>query len=160
MRNSYYGYKEETVLSPTDTRFNIDCYILDATHINSANRMGEFELMFMPVSNTDYIMLEERVRTAVSTVMMNMSPYSSKTPKSCMEKDRKPYCSQLFTPKVNIDFEHPDVLSGRQASLTMHLRDTVDGSIYLQCEYCDVYEPVTAPAVIKEEVEPADEDDF
>ena len=153
-----YGYKEQTVLSPIDTRFNIDCFIVDATHINSANRDGEFQIKFQPVSYHDYIQLDERINSAMTTVMMETTSYSSKVPKkSTKDKNNIPYCNQLFTPKVNIEFEHPDMLSGRQASLTLHLRDAVDGSIYLQCEYCDVYEKA-APEFVDEE--PAEEDDF
>ena len=89
---------------------------------------------------------------------METTSYSNKVPKKRTEdKNRNPCCNQLFTSKVNIEFEHPDMLRGRQASLTLHLRDAVDGSIYLQCEYCDVYEKV-APEIVDEK--PAEEDDF
>ena len=159
MTKTYYPcHKEETILSPTDTRFNIDCYITDARYINSANRFGEFVLEFQPYGTNDHQMLMERAENAFAAVTMGMSYYSSKTPKLCLEnKYGVPYTSQLFTMKVNEDFDYASSLDGRQASLTLHFRDAVDGSIYLQCEYLDLYEPVVAPEV---EDEPVDEDDF
>lgn len=148
-----YGYKEETILEPTSTRFNIDAYITDASYINALNRNGEFVLEFQPYSTTDHQMLLERCESAKATVMMGMSPYSNKKPKLCIEnKYGVPFTSQLFAPKVNEEFEHADMLRGRQASLTVHLRDAVDGTIYLQLEYLDLYEPI-ASEVIEDEID-------
>lgn len=141
MISNYDGFKEETILNPVKTRFNIDCLIYEADNLLNPNKYDEYTFNFSPLAMSDHQTLMERAMSAEAEVMMSVSSYSSKVPKQKLEDNRGMiYCSQLWKPKVNLELQHSDLYVNRQASLTLHFRDAVDGAIYLQCEYLDVYQ--------------------
>tara|TARA_R110002012_G_scaffold105270_3_gene246111 strand:- start:186 stop:659 length:474 start_codon:yes stop_codon:yes gene_type:complete len=143
MNTNYPGFKEETILSPIKTRFEIECVLRETDYLLEPNRYNEYILKFEPLTSLDNQILTEHVMEAEASIMMQMSPYSSKVVKQKYESNGLSYVSQLWKPKVNLVLENTEMYINRPASLTLHLRDSVDGSIYLQCEWCDLYEQDT-----------------
>jgi hypothetical protein len=139
----YAGYEEETLLTPHETSFNIDVYLYDTTFIQSKNGYAECVFSFYPKTDYDDRTLSEALHQAITEVELKKSPYSRKVAQQrCKQPGQKDvyYCSQLFLPKVNVEFENPSELHLREASLELHLRDDPDGDIYLQCSYVDIYD--------------------
>lgn len=139
-----YEYTEEqTILTPFDTRIEVECWLGDCQYINNRNRYDEFVFTFYPQTANDHQLLCEAGDAAVTKVLMGLTPYSKKEPRVNYEnRDGSFYCSQLFMPKVNVDFEHTDQLLRQQASLKLHFRDDPVGKVYLQAEYVDLYDEV------------------
>lgn len=139
-----YEYTEEkTLLTPTDTRVEIECWLGDCRFINKWNRHDEYHFNFYPLTQNDHQLLCEAGEAAVTRLLMSVDPYSKKEPRASYEnKDGSFYCSQLFMPKVNVEFDHADQLYMQQASLKLHFRDDPLGKVYLQAEYVDLYEQV------------------
>lgn len=138
-----YDETEGTILSPTETHWRCEAWLIDTDFIRNWNKFDEYVFSFSPETMTDHQMLFETIDNAKSLVEMRKSRFSTKermNDKSSYEKNGFPYCSQLFQPKINVDFDHPDQLRGMRASLSGHIRDTADGRIYLQCDYVDLYE--------------------
>ena len=133
--------KERTLLIPTDTRVEVECWLGDCRFINKWNRYDEYRFSFYPQTANDHQLLCEAGEAAVTKLLMSVDPYSKKKPRASYEnKDGSFYCSQLFLPKVNVEFDHPDQLQMQQASLKLHFRDDPLGLVYLQAEYVDLYE--------------------
>ena len=133
-------YNEQTLLNPRKTEMRMEGWLIDTTFINTANRYGEFSLSFQPQTTTDLQRLYECLEGAKTTILMDCGRHSNKTPTSRIEdKFGHLVCSQLFTPKVNVEFQHPDELMGREATFALHLRDNPKGEIYLQADYVDVF---------------------
>ena len=138
----YSGYSEQTLLVPAEDSFSIDCFLQDIKYLQTKNGFAEFRFSFIPYTPTDYIQLDENMSMAMTKVEQRKSPYSRKVANP-MFKDGKNcyYCSQLFEPKVNLAPEQIKELKSPTASLRLHFREDHEGDIFLQCEYCDVYDP-------------------
>ena len=137
--------KEETILSPSETRFTIDAWLQDTDYLTEPNRDGVYSLSFTACSMSSHQNIFERVESAVMNVELRKSPYSNKVAKpKCENKRGEAFCSQLFAPKVNKELEHPSLYYGRKAEITLYLRDDVQGTIYLQADYVNLY-PVEQP---------------
>jgi hypothetical protein len=135
--------EEETILQPVNTRFIIDAWLYDTTYINSQNKYGEFSVVFAPCTFHDHQTLAELIESAVMEVELRKGFYSNKKAVAKTEKGGGLfYSSQLFTPKVDPKFNHPDELVGRQCSIKGHLRDLPQGEVMLQVEYVDCYDPL------------------
>ena len=160
---TYYDYEpEETILLPTETRIRIDCWLDDVDHLETPDRYGEYNFTFNCFTHNDHQRLAEHVSRCVSMVQLGAGPHSRKEPTPACENSKGQFkCSQLFKPKLNVDPQHYSELIGKQATLCLHLRDDPTGKIYLQAEFCDLYEEVTYPDA-KQDVAAGefDEDDW
>ena len=149
-------YTEQTLLNPRLTEIRMEGWLIDTTNIQTPNRYGEFSFSFQPQTTTDLQRLYEVLEGAKTTILMDCGRHSNKTPVSKVEdKFGHLVCSQLFQPKVNLDFYHPDELMGREATFALHLRDNPQGDIFLQGDYVDVFSPtngIDEPTSIEEEV--------
>lgn len=136
-----YEYTEEkTILTPLDTRVEVKCWLGDCRFINEWNRYDEYYFTFYPQTLDDHQLLCEAGEAAVTKLLMSVDPYSMKEARASYEnRNGSFYCSQLFMPKLNVDFEHHDQLLRQQASLKLHFRDDPLGKVYLQAEYVDLY---------------------
>lgn len=146
----YYNEKveEHTILKPFECRFEIDVNLFDCDYIAEPNGKGLFTFNFIPDTGNDYMLLENASFDALNQAMSGVSPDSNKELQLCYEgRSGVIFTSQLFQPKLNLTFYNPYELENRKASLTCHWRDSVDGKIYLQAEYVDVYEQVLTPQV-------------
>jgi hypothetical protein len=131
----------ETILNPLDHQVKIEAWIEDSAKMLSKNFYGSYEFSFQPLTADDHQRLFEAGETAYTDAVLNTPTYSSGTLRKCYEnKKGQPYCSQLFEPVLNEEVINPLQISGRQATLTLHFRDGSDGNIYLQCDYCDLYD--------------------
>ena len=139
----YPEYDEATLLTPAETRFEVEARLIDVKHILQKNGFAENCFVFAPYSETDYYTIEDAITDAITKVEMRKSPYSKKVARGEHRNGKSfYYCSQVnFTPKLNVEPEHIEELTGSHAGLTLHLRDTPNGDIYLQCEFCDIYDP-------------------
>jgi hypothetical protein len=132
---------ETTILNPKETHLRIDVFLCDTENLTEPNGYGEYKFSFQPVSYGDYQLLMEAAESALMKVETSLSPYSTKRPAGCYEnKYGQPFCSQLFKPIVEPELEDWELLH-KQASLSLHFRDAVDGKVYLQADYVDVYDP-------------------
>ena len=133
---------KETILNPIETEIRIEAWIQDAKYLTTPNRYGEYEFTFTPQVNHDYGRIKETVNTALRNVeMLSYNGSFSREVKDCTETRFGTFkCSQLFAPKLNKEVRDPMEAINKQVSLKLHLRDAVDGSIYLQCEYMDFYQ--------------------
>jgi len=139
----YSGYTEETLLTPLETSFSIEAYLYETTFIQTKNGYAECVFSFIGKTPGDYARLEEALHSAITEVERKKSPYSRKVAtERCKQPGQKDvyYCSQLFLPKVNLEFNNPSELHLKEASLELHFRDDPDGDIYLQCSYVDIYD--------------------
>ena len=150
------------ILSPLETRFQLDVSLMDTQHLLEPNQ-DVFKFTFLPVAMNDYGIVEEQQMNAESKVdMAYMLNADSREASSEMYEDGCLMCSQLFPPKLNFKPEDlpnvPDPLINKTATLQLHLRDSVEGKIYLQCEYLSLYE---RHEPIHEDITPSeDEIDF
>jgi hypothetical protein len=135
----YTQEKEPTYLSPTATTFRTEALIVDATHMANANRYGEFSIKWMGLTQNDMNSLHEWLCLQLSTFKREL-PYDSKKVVEADYEDKRGffYSSQLFVPKLNVEYNHPDELRNRQATITLHLRDDPTGKVYIQVDYIDV----------------------
>ncbi len=154
-------YHEETILTPHKTEWRTEAFIIDATNLNSQNRFDEFSVVFEPLSYTHHQMLFELFEGFVSEVRLNTSPYSNKQARPLYENKKGfLYSSQLFVPKINIEFNHPDELYGRTATITGHARDLPLGEVVLQIDYVDFDDTTNGTGVEPEVATVAEEDDW
>ena len=135
-------YNERTLLNPRDTALRMEGWLVDTSNIVNANRYGEFSFSLQPQTTDELQRLYEAVESAKMQMLMDCGRHSNKVPTSKIEnKYGHIVCSQLFTPKFNIEFEHPDELAGREATFALHLRDCPRGNIYLQGDWVDLFSP-------------------
>lgn len=135
---------EGTLLSPLETSWRCQTWLLDTSHLLSTNRFDEYVFSFQPQTMEEFQVLLELIETSKMWVQQRRSMYSAKSrvmDSSCYQRrDGSLYCSQLFTPKLNIP-EAPrmeEQLLGKPATVTGYIRDSVDGLLFLQCSYVDV----------------------
>lgn len=135
-----YYHEERTILTPVDTQIRLEGWLMDTRHILEPNADEVYSFSFQPLTSNDHSRLYEAGERACMLVEMGKDPYSNKIVKPCYE-DRQglPYCSQLFKPKLNVVVEHPDILYGKEVSIAAHFRDDPLGNVYLQVDYCDLY---------------------
>lgn len=155
--------KEPTLLLPGETTFTVDAWLYDATHIESANRNGEYVVVFAPYTFYDHQRIAELVESAVVEVEMRKGFHSRKQGKALVERDGGLfYSSQLFTPKVNVPFDHSDQLMGKLCSIKGYLRDLPDGCVVINLSYVDLYDPFNGLDDSMEEqvMPPSDCDDW
>lgn len=152
--------KEPTYLTPQDTHFRCEALIVDATHIANQNRYGEFSVRFMGLTQNDMSQLHEFLCLQLSKLKRELPIRSNKVIEPDYE-DRKGffYSSQLFTPKVNIEWERPEDLRNRQATIVGHLRDDPIGRVYLQIDYVDVDDDLNGVLSVMEEMASDDGED-
>ena len=160
-----YYTPEETILTPHETTISIEVWLDDCKYIDKKNYEGMYSFSFSPLTMEDYLRLEEHIEQAVMTVEFGKSQMSRKEPEaSCKTKKGSFYTSQFFLPKVNVEYHYPEMLNGSEASIKLHLRDSADGTIYLQGEWVDLYEPVISQvkekALISHEITPLTDDDW
>ena len=140
---TYDTTNDGTLLSPLETEWRCEAWLLDTSYLQHWNRWDEYEFSFCPQTMYDNQRLFEHIDNARSLVEMRKDRYSSKqktADTSSYERKGSLFCSQLFMPKLNIQLPHGDYLDGKLVSLAGHIRDAADGRLYLQCSYCDVYE--------------------
>ena len=153
--------EEHTILQPFRTRFEIDVELWDCKYIAEPNGYGLYLFSFSPSTGNDFYLLDTASNEALHQAMSGVSPDSNKELELALEDAKGFVCSSaLFAPKVNKEFNDSYELEGRKASLTAHFRDSVDGKIYLQAEYVDIYQQVQSDEVIEhlEAKEPTAED--
>ena len=137
---------EQTILAPHDTQIKIEVFLDDCQFIQSKNREGFYSFSFYALTMNGHQQLCEQVERAVMTVELNKGYDSRKVAQPKVENRQGGfYVSQLFLPKLNVEFQHPSELTGKQADLSLHLRDAPTGDIFLQCEWCDLFEPIQYP---------------
>lgn len=131
-------YKEPTLLTPHETAFRTEAWIIDATNLNSPNSYQEFSVVFEPQTMTHHQMLLEHLVGCVSEVRLNTPFRSNKEARPLFENKKGfLYSSQLFVPQLNIEFNHPDELCGRTATISGHARDLPLGQVVIQIDYID-----------------------
>ena len=157
--------KEPTspILTPNDTLFRIDCFLAETDYIEEKHQ-DLYEFSFLPLTQDGYNTIEEHCSNAETKVEIElMSCHHNKTIEAITEGDNGTiYVSQFFKPILNLkieELEGVDPLRNRTATLTLHLRDAVDGKIYLQCEYIDFFEYLT-PYQMEEWDEDEETNDF
>jgi len=158
-----YDQSEGTLLLPKETHWRCEAWLVNTDHILHWNKYDTYEFSFSPETMQDHQMLFETIDMAKAMVEMRRSPYSTKTrlaDKTSYERGGIPYCSQLFLPKLNVNVDHPDQLRGQLVSLSGHIRDTKDGRVYLQCDYCDFYEDPTVKVEAPQGERCFDDNDF
>lgn len=140
--------EEPTLLTPAETSFDVEGQLYDLTYFQHWNRFDEYVFTFQPRFPSDYNKIYEAVENAVMLVEMRKSPYSNKVaiPK-CENKHGHPMCSQIYLPKLNIEYEDASELQGRDCCFTLNLRDAPDGSIYLNADYITIY-PKEQPKMV------------
>jgi hypothetical protein len=141
---NYYDESEGTLLSPLETSWRCETWLLDTSHLMSRNRFEEYVFSFQPQMMEEFQALLELIETSKVLVEQRRSMYSSKArvmeSSSYQRRDGSLFCSQLFIPKLNLpELSHLDEqLLRRPATVTGYIRDSVDGLLYLQCSYVDV----------------------
>ena len=161
-RNGYQRHPLDdgnAILNPLETEIRMQVMIRDSEYLAEPNDYGEYQLEFLPVSSYDYSKLESKIEEVSSHwyrtkgYMIDIEPYNHIATKYGEYK-----CNQLFSPKLNLT--EPDNpyfpknlgMEARKADLCLHFRDAPDGQIYLQCSYCDLFEP--------DEIEPAEPSEY
>jgi hypothetical protein len=150
---------EDTILQSSQTSFRIEAWLEDTDYVQTQHRDGDYRLSFHTCSYHDHQVVAEQIEQAISTVRLKSPPWSRKEARSGAEDRLGAFlCSQLFAPKINVEFRHPTELIGKQVSLALHLREDPLGVVYLQCDYIDCFEPVDYPVVApaSEEIDPDD----
>ena len=145
MNNYYDKPTEPTYLSPQETSIKVEGYLQDVENIQTKNGYAEYYFTFNPYTMTDEARLMEHLEQGKLMLRNLLPPWSSKIPKLChLDKKKQVKLSQLFAPKLNISVDNPSELYGRVATISLHLRDSPTGEIYLNASYVDVkpvYEP-------------------
>ena len=140
---NYYDESEGTLLSPLETSWRCETWLLYTSHLLSANRFDEYVFSFQPQTMEEFQVVLELIETSKTRVLERRSMYSAKArmmeSSSYQRRDGSLYCSQLFMPKLNLpETPHLDEqLLGKPATVTGYIRDSVDGLLYLQCSYID-----------------------
>ena len=152
------NYQDEpTLLSPEQTSFRFDAYILDATYADKLNRNEVFSVKFAPNNAADFDKLNELANSCITDIEFRKPADSNKQPRKMYEERAYCYSSQLFTPKINIPYEHTDMLRGQTATIAGHLRDLPLGEIAVQIDYIDFYDVNNG---IQDDFAPVVEDDY
>ena len=137
---------EQTILVPYENQMRLEVWVGDCQYIDKWNKSDAYSFSFYPQTMVDHQNLLELVETAVSKVELGKDRFSRKQGrKLCENKDGSLYCSQLFLPKVNVQYENTEQLLGKPASISLHCRDLPLGQVVLQVEYLDLYESVEFP---------------
>jgi len=158
---TYSGYEEETILTPFETQFSLEVYLHDWEFLGVKNGFAEHVFYFAPKTPQDYSVIQEALHRALTDVELKKSPYSRKrAEQACRKPGQKDiyFCSQLFTPKVNVEIAEIDQRTVPEASLELHFRDDPDGKVYLQASYVDVYDNSCGTEEVVNSLVPVDYD--
>ena len=137
---NYQSTKEVTILQPKDFTFQTDCWLQDTEHLLEPNKFGEYVFTYQARQQHDHSLVMETLDTAKHRVEMMKSPYSNKIAKAFYRNDKGEFiCNQLFAPSVDLKVQHHSELYNRVATLTCHLRDAVDGTIYINASYVHIH---------------------
>lgn len=137
-----YLEKEETILEPHLTHFRTEGWLWETKHLANANSYCEFGITWAPLTYWDYQNLHEHLQNCLTQVERMKQPHSNKEPRPLYEtKKGMFYSSQLFVPKLNLDYNHPDELVKQQATITGHARDLPCGAVVINVDYIDVCDP-------------------
>ena len=148
---------EDTVLDPKQTTFTVDCWLQDTDEIYQCNAFGEYSFTFQPKQSYDHSLVMEHLETAKRQVEMMKPPWSTKVVRGFYRNDKGEFiCNQLFAPSVDVKVPHPSELHGKVATVTCHLRDAADGTIYLNASYVHVHPTEQPKAVMMELVNDGD----
>ena len=134
-------YKEETLLSPHETKFRVEVQVL-TTEILEQNYCGEFVIEFQPLTHFDYCYLEEHISKVCCDLefMKDFNSQKEIRPK-CQSNAGFFFATQLFPPKLNVadlddyllDFQNETPT----ASITGHFRDLPNGEVVINLDYID-----------------------
>ena len=118
--NTIHYRPEETILSPEETRFEVEVKITDMKHLYEKNGYGEFIFEFNPATPHDWYILEDAVDSAIRMVEQRKPDWSRKVAaQKCMNRKGFYNCNQLFQPKVNLSEEQIQWCQNPDASLTV-----------------------------------------
>lgn len=129
---------QDRVLDPWMNQVRIDVLIYNAQNIDRENHYGEYSFSFV-IEHQDRFRFLEKGEEARSEVVM-ASPHHDATAKY-QDGQGMFYCSQLFLPKVNCEYQNPTELEGQRATIQGHFGDDKYGHIFFNCDYLDLYDP-------------------
>ena len=130
---------QETFLSPIETQISVEGWLTSTRNIDHPNMYGNYVFEFVTLNPHDHFRIEELVHSS----LMRAGHFRNIEMTDMTTDDGKAWkVNQLFTPKLNREFEYPGQMehSNDPVSLNLHLRDDKHGNIYLQCSYLDFYE--------------------
>ncbi len=118
---------------------------MDTTNLFDKNGFNEYSFSFQPKTMADHQILCEHLEDAKRQVEMMKPPWSTKDVRlHHLNKKKEFLCNQLFAPSVDIKVQDTSELYSRVATITLHPRDAVDGTIYLNASYVHIH-PVYQP---------------
>ena len=127
------NYTHETTLKPHETKMHVEAWITEADNLTEPNRYGEYEFSFVPLQQHDSARIKEIVMTSLRQVDYS-HPEANAIDKT--ETPKGEYkVSQLFSPKLNKQINHPMEILHKHVFLKLHLRDDVGGRVWLQADY-------------------------
>lgn len=137
------------ILNPSATTISIQAWLVNTENIDTPNSFGEFVFSFVPITVQDHYRLTEAIEQAVwKTEERNwIDPMVQIDAKAdCLDRKKNFRCSQLFAPKFNVEDPNADELWNpshpeQEVSLKLHMRDGPDGTVFLNCDYCDFMSP-------------------
>jgi len=141
-----YYTQEETLLSPNETKFRLEAWIMNPHEANKPDFFDEYKVEFEPVSYSDYAELEELVSKWCNEVEWRKSQYSEKEVRALVRNKRKFFISsQLFPPKTNVEdiygLSCNTPAGSPQATITGHFRDLPRGEVVINIDYIDYNDP-------------------
>jgi hypothetical protein len=152
--------KEETLLTPNETSFRMEAKVYDAKYLDTKNFYDEYAVVFQPLDYYAFQNFHELVENAISQVELRKDRYSNKEAKKRLEDKRGMlYSSQLFPPKVNVEYKTYRELECLTATITGHLRDLPNGDVVINIDYIDFDDPLNGISPELQELFDDDEDD-
>ena len=140
--------EERTILEPVDTQIRIEAWLGDCRYIDKWDKTEAYSFSFYPQTMLDHQNLLEVIENAVTTVQLRKDRHSRKEGrKLCENKDGSLFCSQLFLPKINVQYENTEQLNGMACTLALHLRDLPMGEVVIQADYIDLYDQPEFPVI-------------
>lgn len=148
---------QERVLDPWLNQISIDVLIYDTRNVDTPDFHGDYKFSFV-IEHQDRVRFLEKGEEAMSEVVM-ASPHHDATAKYQDEKGMF-YASQLFLPKINVEYQNPMELEGQRATLQGHFRDDKYGHVFFNCDYLDLYDPLNGTDVPQVDWESLPDDDW
>ena len=129
------------LLNAKDTQFFHEAWLTDVKHLIEPNAEGDYRCEYVPYDYDEYQRFKCYMDETIDTLNSTKSSYDDRVFKGKYASGKNTmafYFAQTFTPKLPTTVERYEELEGKKVRLNMHLRDAVDGNVYLACSYIDI----------------------
>ena len=148
--------KKPTLLSAHEFTIRCEGQVVEAPYLDKPNYLDEYQLTFCPQTTHDHQRLCEAAERALMKCALENHYTQERIEPEFEDRFGFFYINQLFAPRRNAAFSN---YCGREATFTLHFRDSVDHKLYLQADYIDFYDPQNGIPQT-DEVVASDDDDL